>query len=79
MAAGEVINHHDAISPRNQSVDEMRTDETRATSDQGSHAPTTKTARIREMVPACRPVVGLMLVDVIRSGPEEQDSEEVNT
>ncbi len=52
MATGEVIDDHYAIAPRNQSVNEMRTYEACATGDQGSHAPTTKTVRIREMVPA---------------------------
>lgn len=79
MATGEVIDDHDAVASRNQAVNEMRPDEACATGDQGSHGPTTKTARIREMVSGHSPEIGLKSVDVFRSGPEEQDSEEVNT
>ena len=79
IAAGEVIDDHDCVTPRNQPVNEMRPDEACATGDQGSHGLTTKTARIREMVPAHLPGIGLKSVDDFRSGPEEQDSGEVNT
>ena len=37
MATGEVIDDHHAIAPRNQSVNEMRTDEACATGDQYFH------------------------------------------
>ena len=51
VATRQVVNHNDLIPTTDQTVNEVRTDEARSTRDQGSHGLTTKTARIRQMVP----------------------------
>ena len=79
MAAGKVVQDNDTVSSRHQAVDEVRPDETRTAGDQGSHEPTTKTARIREMVPTQNPNIALKRVKVNHSVPEESGSGEVNT
>ena len=52
VATREVVNDDDLVPTTHQTVDEVRADEARSTRDQGSHGLTTKTARIRQMVPS---------------------------
>jgi hypothetical protein len=67
------------VSSGDQAVNEMRADEASSAGDQGSHAMTTKTARIREMVPTRPPAIGLKLVEADGSVPEEPALGEVKT
>jgi len=50
LAAAEVVQNNDFVPASNQSVDEVRTDETCTSGDQGSHGNSTSGARIRQMV-----------------------------
>ena len=52
FTARKVVNDDDLIPARHQAVDEVGANEARSTRNQGSHGLTTKTARIRQMVPA---------------------------
>ena len=79
IAAGEVVNDHHVIAASHKPVDEMGADEAGASGHQRSHVRTTKSARIREMVPVRNRIAALIIVQVVDSGSGDTTSEEVNT
>ena len=79
IAAGEVVNDHHVVAASHKPVDEMGADEAGASGHQRSHGRTTKSARIREMVPVRNRIAALIIVQVVDSGSGDTTSEEVNT